>query len=173
MEKAKFEEYLWEYAYLFLVAGVVVALDQASKLWVRSVLEISETWEPLPILADYVALIHTWNTGMALGALKGTNGLFLALGEIICIVILFVYPFLTRKKGYLTIGLGMGLILGGALGNLIDRLMVGYVTDIFLVSFLPVFNIADLALVFGAILLMLSLFFEKNKAGTIPGGGSG
>jgi signal peptidase II len=172
MEKAKVEQYLWEYAYLFLVAGMVIALDQASKLWVRSFLEIGETWEPLPALADYLAIIHTWNTGMALGALKGTNGLFLALGEIICIVILFVYPLMTRNRGYLSIGLGLGLILGGALGNLIDRVMVGYVTDIFLVSLLPVFNIADLALVFGAIFLVLSLFFEKNKVETSPGKGT-
>ncbi len=162
MEKARLERYLWHYAYLFLVAGLVIALDQASKLWARSLLDVGETLEPIPALADYLAIIHTFNTGMALGILRGTNGLFIALGEIVCIVILFVYPKLIEKRNPALIGLGMGLILGGALGNMIDRITLGYVTDVFLVSFLPVFNAADVALVFGAILLWLSLLFDKS-----------
>ena len=164
MEKARIERYLRDYAYLFLEAGLAVALDQALKLWARSILDVGETWEPFPALADYLAIIHTFNTGMALGILRGTNGLFIALGEIICIVILFVYPRVSEKRNPVLIGLGMGLILGGALGNLIDQVTLGYVTDVFLVSFLPVFNLADLALVFGAILLWLSLLFDKSKS---------
>lgn len=154
---------MWSYTHLFLVAGAVIALDQASKLWARSILDVGETLEPIPTLADYLAVIHTFNTGMALGILRGTNGLFIALGEIVCIVILFIYPRLIEKRNPTLIGLGMGLILGGALSNMIDRLTLGYVTDILLVSYLPVFNIADITLVFGAMVLWLSLLFDKSQ----------
>jgi signal peptidase II len=158
------ERYLWGYIYLFLLAGIVVALDQTTKLLVRSELSVGESWMLWDVLSDYFVIVHTWNTGMSFGLLKGTNGLFIALGEIICILIVFLYPNFIRHRDMRVVGLGLGLILGGAIGNLIDRLAVGYVTDIFLINFLPVFNLADIAIFLGAVILALSLIFDQSEA---------
>ena len=163
MKKAESERYLWGYLYLLLVAIVVIALDQGMKLLVRANLNVGGTWTPWEWLSDYAVIVHTWNTGMTLGFLKGTNGLFIALSEIICISILLLFPTIIRKRNTLTIGLGLGLILGGAAGNLIDRVFIGYVTDIFLVTYLPVFNLADLSVLFGAFILSFGLIFDNQE----------
>lgn len=165
------DRYLWGYVYLFLVAGIVIILDQATKLLVRSELSVGESWMPWEAISDIVLVVHTWNTGMTLGFLQGSNGLFIALTEIICILILFLYPSLIRHRDIRAVGLGLGLILGGAIGNLIDRLAVGYVTDIFLVNLLPVFNLADIAIFTGGAILVFSLIFEqhdKSAMGDLP-----
>lgn len=153
---------LWGYLFLFLLAGFVIVIDQGTKLLVRSELSVGESWMPWEAISDYVVVVHTWNTGMTLGVLQGTNGLFIALSEIICILIIFLFPGLIRHRDIRVIGLGLGLILGGAVGNLIDRLVVGYVTDIFLVNLLPVFNIADLAIFIGAAILAFGLIFDRS-----------
>lgn len=163
MSQKETNRILWGYLYLFLLAGIVILLDQGVKLLVRSALSVGESWMPWEAISDYAVIVHTWNTGMTLGILKGTNGLFIALSEIICILIIFLYPGLIRYRDIRVIGLGLGLILGGAVGNLIDRLVVGYVTDIFLVNLLPVFNIADLAIFIGAVILALGLIFDQNE----------
>jgi signal peptidase II len=63
----------------------------------------------------------------------------------------------------MVIGLGLGLILGGAIGNLIDRVLIGYVTDIFLFYNLPVFNLADISVFLGALILSLGLIFDSPE----------
>lgn len=156
------ERYLWGYVYLFLVAGIVIIFDQTTKLLVRMQLGVGESWMPWEAIGDIVVVVHTWNTGMTLGLLQGTNGLFIALSEIICILIIFLYPSLIRYRDIRVVGLGLGLILGGAIGNLIDRLAVGYVTDIFMVNLLPVFNLADIAIFIGGAILAFSLIFDQQ-----------
>lgn len=154
------ESLWWSYAYLLLVAGIIVLLDQVSKLVVRNYLNIGEVWVPWEALVDYAVIVHTWNTGMTFGILRGTNGLFIAISEIIGISILFLYPRLIYGRNVVIVGLGLGLILGGAAGNLIDRVVIGYVTDIFMLANFPVFNLADASIVVGAIILSMSLIFN-------------
>ncbi len=150
----------WGYAYLLILAGLVIVIDQVAKLLVREFLAVGEAWIPWEWVSDYAVIVHTWNTGATLGILKGTNGLFIAVSEIACIAILFLYPRIIQRRNILPIGLGLGLILGGAAGNLIDRVAVGYVTDIFLIDNLPVFNLADFSIILGAVILALVLIFD-------------
>lgn len=155
----------WSYTYLLLVAGMVVLVDQVLKLLVRNYLNIGEVWVPWDEWVDYAVIVHTWNTGMSFGLLRGTNGLFIAISEIVCISILFLYPRLIHQRNVVAVGLGLGLILGGAAGNLIDRVVIGYVTDMFMIANLPVFNLADASIVIGAVILSLSLIFDTADPG--------
>lgn len=163
MQKGIFERYWWGYAYLLLIAGTVVALDQGTKIWVRDFLTVGEAWAPWEAISDYLVIVHTWNTGMTLGILKGTNGLFIAISEIVCVTILLLFPRLVHQRNIIFIGLGLGLILGGAAGNLIDRVAIGYVTDVFLITNFPVFNLADVSIILGAIVLSLVLIFDQRE----------
>jgi signal peptidase II len=159
-ENRTFDRLKWGYAYLLILAGLVVIVDQVAKLLVREYLAIGEAWFPWEAISDYAVIVHTWNTGATLGVLRGTNGLFIAISEIACIVILFIYPRIIKQRNILPIGLGLGLILGGAAGNLIDRVAVGYVTDIFLIANLPVFNLADFCIILGALFLAMAMIFD-------------
>lgn len=158
-----FDRLKWGYAYLLILAGLVITLDQVSKLLVRENLAVGEAWILWEWLSDYAVIVHTWNTGATLGILRGTNGLFIAVSEIACIAILFLYPRIIQRRNILSMGTGLGLILGGAAGNLIDRVAVGYVTDIILIANLPVFNLADFCIILGALFLALTLIFEPQK----------
>jgi signal peptidase II len=160
MDKSSIERYWWSYAYMLMLAGVVFLVDQASKLFVRNYLDLGEVWIPWETLGDYAVIVHTWNTGMTFGFLRGTNGLFIAISEIVCICILFLYPRLIHQHNALVVGLGLGLILGGAAGNMIDRVAIGYVADIFMIDNFPVFNLADASILIGAVILSLSLIFD-------------
>lgn len=157
------KSYYWDYAFLLIVAALIVCLDQGSKLFVRTVLQPGESWMPLSGLSAYVRFVHSVNTGMAFGFLRNTNGLFIALSEIACIVILLLYPSLNRRWDGLLFGLGLGLVLGGAAGNLVDRAFLGYVTDIFLVNLFPVFNLADVSILIGVVLIGVSLFRADSQ----------
>jgi len=155
---------VWDYLYLFCVAGIVFCLDQTAKFLVRTNIQPGEAWVPASVLEPYAQIVHTPNTGMALGMLQNTNGLFIALSEIICIAIVILYPGISRKGDSLLIGFGLGLVLGGAAGNLVDRMVVGYVTDIILMNLLPVFNLADAGIFLGSILGAVGLLKGKDQA---------
>jgi signal peptidase II len=156
----------WEYAYLLVIAGIALCLDQGSKLWVRATIPAGETWAPLAALSPYARFVHSGNTGMALGIARSMNGLFIALSEVACISILVLYPYLIRRGDSLLMGAGLGLVLGGAVGNLIDRVLLGYVTDILLLNLLPVVNFADLCIIAGAILVAIGLLKGGARAGS-------
>ena len=153
----------WDYAYLLSIAGIVFCLDQGSKLMVRSYIQPGDSWMPVAGLSPYIRFVHSGNTGMAFGLLRSTNGLFIALSEIACIAILLLYPSLCRRSNVLLLGFGLGLLLGGAAGNLVDRIIVGYVTDIILMNLFPVVNLADISIIFGAVLIAISLFMADNQ----------
>jgi signal peptidase II len=135
---------------------VVVSTDQLSKLWIRSNLTLGES---LPE-AGFFRLTHIRNTGAAFGLFQD-HSLMLIIAAIIGIAtLLFLVLFMYRRFDFLDTTPGrpsIGLILGGTMGNLIDRLSSGYVTDFIDVGIWPAFNAADSAVVVGAILLAYSL----------------
>ncbi len=152
----------------FLTALVVVSADQLSKLWIRSNLAVGES---LPE-TGFLRLTHIRNTGAAFGLFQD-HSLLLTIVAIIGIgILLFLVLFMYRRFDLLdtTPGrLSLGLILGGTVGNLIDRLSSGYVTDFIDVGIWPAFNVADSAVVIGAILLAYSLF-QLTKGSEHPDG---
>jgi signal peptidase II len=163
---------LKNYGFLFVVAGTVVVLDQVTKFIVRANLLLGEIWSPWPWLTPYIRVVHINNSGAAFGMLQGFADIFAILAVIVVIVILYYYPRIPRQDWALR--LALGLQLGGALGNLIDRLRYqGHVTDFISVATFPVFNIADASISIGVAILILSVWFtEKGKPSTNSAGNS-
>ena len=150
-------------AWLWLSVAVIL-LDQATKFLVVRFLDLYERVEVLPVL-DFT-LLH--NTGAAFSILAGASGwqreFFITLGAIVSLALITWLWRLPRGERLLPISLA--LIVGGAVGNVIDRVMHGYVIDFIHAhwggAYFPAFNIADSAITIGAALLMLDAFREKR-----------
>ncbi len=156
--------YLKDYFVLFGIAGVVIALDQWTKWLVRTNLPFRETWLPdwLSWLSPYVRIVNWSNSGAAFGMFQEGNLIFTVLAFVVIAAIIYYYP---RVDTYdWTLRLAMGLQLGGAAGNLIDRLMVGEVTDFISVGTFPVFNIADSSITVGVVVLLLGVWLKERAA---------
>jgi len=133
----------------FVVAVGVVLLDQLTKSVVRNGLAIGESW---PSGDWLVKITHVTNSGAAFGILQG-QGVFLTLTAVVAIAaIFFYYAFPPLEHGLLRIALG--LQLGGAIGNLSDRIRYGEVTDFFHFPHYPAFNIADSSIVVGLFVIV-------------------
>jgi signal peptidase II len=143
----------------FLVALTVLALDQLTKMLVRNGLAIGESW---PSDDWLVRIQHVTNSGAAFGILQG-QGLFLTVTAFIAIgAIAFYYLFPPLEHGLLR--LALGLQLGGAVGNLLDRLRFGEVTDFFKFPHYPAFNIADSSIVVGLGVVVIFFVLSEGKA---------
>jgi len=149
------------YLFLFLIAGLVIALDQYTKSLVRTSLGIGEMWAPWPWLMPYARIVHWWNTGIAFGMFQELGSLFKVLPVLISLVLLYYFPRIPANVHLLRIGMGMQL--GGAVGNLIDRLTVGHVTDFISVGNLPVINLADASITVGVAILLLGVWLQERR----------
>jgi signal peptidase II len=137
-----------------LVAAGVVALDQATKALVRATIDQGERKDVVP----GVELVHTRNTGVAFGALQG-GGAIVTVVIALALVALLAY-FATHVRRPL-VWLPTGMLLGGAIGNVIDRVRSGAVTDFVQLPLgFPPFNVADMSITFGVLVLLLVL--ERN-----------
>jgi signal peptidase II len=144
-----------------VVALVVVALDRLTKYLVVSNLALYEAWAPFPALAKVFTIHYVTNTGAAFGLFQNANLFFIIVGIVISLAILVYHRFI--PDGMWLVRLSLGLQLGGALGNLADRLTVGHVIDFFDFQIWPVFNIADSSIVCGAILLAVLILWEERQ----------
>ncbi len=136
----------------FLTALLVVVADQLSKSWIRSNLAIGESMPE----TGFLRLAHVQNTGAAFGLLKDQALPLTIVAFIGIAVLLFFVLFMHRRFPFLATmpaKLVLGLSLGGTVGNLIDRLRYGYVTDFIAIGRWPAFNIADSSVVVGTILI--------------------
>lgn len=156
MQKVNSLQGKWGNAVFFLTALLLAVADQLSKLWIRSNLAIGESLFEV----GFFRFIRVHNSGAAFGLFQGQSFL-LTLIALVGVAALLLYalffhhklPFLGNRLGKLA----LGLVLGGTVGNLIDRIYLGYVTDFIAVSIWPAFNIADSAIVVGIIILAYSL----------------
>lgn len=156
------KKYIRDYLILFLSAGFIIALDQLTKSLVRQNLAIGDVWSPWPWLTPYARIVHWYNTGVALGFFQGKGDIFAILAFIVAIVIIFYFPRVPVQDWSLR--LAMCLQLGGAVGNLIDRIFQnGIVTDFISVGNFPVFNIADSCITIGVIVLLLGVYLQERK----------
>ena len=153
---------LQDYLVLLLISGSVIGLDQWTKSLVRASLELGEIWSPWAWLTPYARIVHWYNTGSAFGMFQGASMVFTVLAFIISGAIIFYYPRVPREEWALR--LALSLQLAGALGNLIDRLTVGHVTDFISVGNFPVFNIADSSITIGVGVLLISMFIQERAA---------
>ena len=160
-------------AWLWLSLAVLAA-DQATKWVITREFELFESVAVNPYLD--LTLLH--NTGAAFSFLAGAGGwqrwLFIGLGVVVSIVILFWLRRLPAR-GQSWLAIGLSLVMGGALGNVIDRVHYGYVIDFIHVhyqdAYFPAFNVADSAITVGAACLIIdALFFSGRDGGEEQGG---
>lgn len=141
----------------FLIAAIVIGLDQYTKYLVRDNLRLYEVWNHS---IGFIRIIHVVNSGAAFGILQGQTPFLIitSLFGLGAIVLYYVYP--PMDHGLIRIALGMQL--GGAMGNLIDRIRVGEVTDFIDVGGFPTFNIADASISVSIVAVLL--FFAMQDA---------
>ena len=157
---------LQDYYFLGAIAGVIIILDQVTKMLVRTYLPINGIWAPWDWLLPYARLFRTQNTGVAFGMFQGGNLLFAILAVIISVAIIIYFPRVHKSDWTLRIALSMQL--AGAVGNLIDRVFVGQVTDFISVGKFAVFNVADSSITVGVIILLIGVWLQERKAKNKP-----
>lgn len=141
----------------YLVVLCIIILDQVSKYMVHSKFFVNES---IPMIKNIFHLTYVQNVGAAFGILENQKIFFVA---ITILVISGIVVFIRKQKDIHTMVLiSFSLIVGGAIGNLIDRMRFGYVIDFFDFRIWPVFNVADVSIVVGAILLSYYLIFIDN-----------
>jgi len=142
-----------------LTALLVVVADQLTKLWIISSLDIGESL----FEAGIFQIVHRHNTGASFGLFQDHPFALTIVAFVGIALLLFYALFAYRRYPILSSRLGvvaLGLVLGGIIGNLIDRLRLGGVTDFISVGWWPAFNIADSALVVGTIIFAYSLLLS-------------
>lgn len=148
----------------YLVAVIIVALDQWTKWLVVNNMELGER---IPLLDPTFALLSHRNRGAAWGMLEGQIWLFSIVTVIVIAGIL--YYFHKEAKGKPLFQFSLMILLGGAIGNFIDRLYLGEVVDFIdvlipIINYdFPIFNIADAALTIGVVMVMIVLFLEDKR----------
>jgi len=151
---------------LLIPAGVIVLLDQITKIWISRSMELYETINLTPFLN--LRLLH--NPGAAFSFLADAGGwqrwLFTVLAGGVSLAII-AWLWYLPKRSEPRLAWGLALILGGAVGNLIDRIAYGYVVDFIDVFYgdwhWPAFNVADSAITIGAILVIIDSFMTSRK----------
>ena len=145
------------------IALLIVIADQLSKIWIRANLEVGETLFDI----GFFRIVYVQNTGAAFGIFKGhsvTLGIVSSIGIIIILLLVFIYRKRWIVLDRLTVRIALGLILGGTIGNLIDRLFIGFVTDFIDFKVWPVWNVADNAAVVGEIILAVFIIYMLVRA---------
>jgi signal peptidase II len=153
---------LWQRLLPLAVALLALSLDQFTKYLVETRLPPYQSWAPIPALDPFFRITHTTNTGAAFGLFQGGGWFFGILAAVVAVAI--IYYSLTLPRGHYALRLALGLQLGGALGNLVDRVRLGHVTDFLDFGPWPVFNLADLSVVSGVVLLAWLMLREERQA---------
>lgn len=154
--------YLW-------LSALLVLLDQVTKLWVLAEFQLYEVREILPVFN----LVLVYNQGAAFSFLSDAGGwqkwFFICLSSVISLVLLIWLARLKRSEAVLAVALAM--ILGGAVGNLVDRIRYGHVVDFLDFHWQqwhwPAFNVADSAIVLGVALLILLTVFTPDESASV------
>ncbi len=148
---------------LYFLIAALIAADQLTKIWIQNTPEMHSNVE---IIRNFFYITYVKNTGAAWSMLAG-HQIFLSAIAVAAILIMFRFMLSYKKKDRKVHSFALALMIAGAAGNLIDRLLLGYVRDflnfyIFGYDF-PVFNVADCALTIGVIILMICMTFEKDE----------
>ena len=149
-----------KYFLLVGIASVIIFLDQVTKSLVRANITFGASWSPWEWLMPYARIVHWSNTGASFGMFQGFGMVFTILSLIVAAVIVYYYPRVPVEEWPLRIAMGMQL--GGALGNLIDRVTRGEVTDFISVGNFAVFNIADASISVGVAVLLIGMWWKEK-----------
>lgn len=147
----------------FVLAVLILALDQGTKIWAASAL----THQPLALIPGVLELTYLENRGAVWGLMQGWRVVFLIATFLFLGAVVWFYGKKRRDMTLLS-RIILFLLFSGAVGNLIDRMFLGYVRDMIYFSLIdfPVFNVADSAICVAAALLVIETFFVKKKGTT-------
>lgn len=165
------------YGFVTLIGSIVLVLDQLTKIWVRATFQL---YESVPVIDGFFHFTYVHNPGGAFGMLRDADASirlpFFLIVSVVAVgaLVLFVRQLPTEQR---FLQFALGLVLGGALGNLIDRAWFGYVTDfldVFWGSYhWPAFNIADSGISVGIVILLYYSVFvpesKENASEPVPG----
>jgi signal peptidase II len=141
------------------IASFITVCDQATKFLIRQAIQPGVS---RPVIAGIFHLTLIRNKGAAFGIFKAQTPFFIALGIIATLLIMYYLPRLGKKD--LPVKIALALMMGGIVGNLIDRIRLGYVVDFLDFRVWPVFNVADSAITIGAAVLIANIIAKKGKA---------
>jgi signal peptidase II len=148
----------YERAVLLIVAAAIIFFDHFTKLIIEATLPLYQSWTPFEAL-PFVRITHVSNTGAAFGIFPEANMVFMVIAIAVSV---FIVGYNYRLPGqHRLLRLALGLQLGGAIGNLIDRFRLGHVTDFVDIGPLAVFNVADAAIVCGVAALVIVMLAEE------------
>ena len=149
---------------ILIIAVLIIAVDQVSKYLVSTYLPLGGVWSPFSGPDPVFQIAHTYNTGVAFGLFKDLGPVFIIVRLVVSgVIIVYARRLHTDQR---LIGVALGLMLGGAIGNVIDGLRLGYVIDFFDVgigTLRNASNLADWSIVSGVILLAIAMLREERK----------
>ena len=155
--------------YYFIIIIAAVILDQIIK---NCVVNSMSLYESIPVIQDILHITYIHNTGAAFSLMAGQISVLILL-PLLMITAAVVFMLIMRKKGHPLMMTSVALIAGGGIGNLIDRIALGYVVDYLDFRVFPIFNLADIAVCTGCGLLVLYVLFfdgkQKNERDNIQG----
>jgi signal peptidase II len=141
---------------MFIIFGIIlVGLDQLIKYMILNNYILGQS---TPIIEDVLYITYIKNTGIAFGLFKNNNIFMIIVITIIIILLIFFYY--REKEKSLTLSISIMFLVSGAVGNLIDRIMLGFIIDYINFSFWPAFNLADSLVVIGSVLLGFYIIFN-------------
>lgn len=146
-----------------IVASVIIAVDQVSKMYL---IDLMARYPHGIEVTSFFNLVMVWNRGVSFGMFAGDNMRWILVA--VAVVISIVVFFWLRKATNRMLSIGLGLVLGGAIGNIIDRIRFGAVADFFDFDLIfmrwPAFNVADMAIVVGVIVILFENLFQGHNS---------
>ena len=149
---------------IYIISGaLVIALDQITKSLIRSNLTLGER---LPVIGDWFNITYVQNTGTAFSMFSGNKLVTVALTSVLIVVCFVMLIREIRSCGSKALAFCLTMVIAGGIGNMIDRLALGFVTDMISVGNFAVFNVADIAVTCGCFAaVIVILFFYKDEGG--------
>jgi signal peptidase II len=146
-----------------IVAAMIIAVDQVSKMYL---IDLMARYPHGIEVTSFFNLVMVWNRGVSFGMFAGDNIRWILVA--VAVVISIVVFFWLRKATNRMLSIGLGLVLGGAIGNIIDRIRFGAVADFFDFDLIfmrwPAFNVADMAIVVGVIVILFENLFQGHNS---------
>jgi signal peptidase II len=144
-----------------VIAAVVIGLDQITKYLVRSSMQPGES---IPVIGSWLRILYVRNTGTAFSMFAGNKWITVVFTTVL-IIACIIYVIHEARSGSRTVSILLTFVIAGGVSNMIDRLTLGYVTDMISCGNFAVFNVADIAVTCGCALTILYLLMDMRKEG--------
>lgn len=150
------------YVLPILLIALLTAFDQLTKYMITSSFEL---YESKMVIQNILSFTYIRNTGVAWGMFQGKRIIFLVLTAVVLLFCFYIFVNIAEQKKYRLLRIALIVLVSGAVGNMIDRIKLGYVVDFFCVEFIdfPIFNVADIFVVVSMIGIFLLIMFKYNN----------